>query len=557
MTTDTSDPLVHHIGADDAELKAGYRVGEYEIQAKIGEGGFGTVFKAVHPLIGKVAAVKVLSRQYSAQPEMVSRFVAEARAVNQIRHRHIIDIFSFGTLDDGRHYYVMEHLEGMPLEGYITTHGRLGLDEAIPILQAIAKALDAAHAKGIAHRDLKPDNVFLVITEEGTVEPKLLDFGIAKLLSDGKPQAHKTRTGAPMGTPQYMSPEQCRGKDVDHRTDIYAFGVMTYRMLAGQYPFSGNDYIDIMFQQVRATAAPLSSVVTDLPAQVDEAVAWMMKKDPAERPPNLVTAVRSLESAARAAGIQVPLTPAPSGVYAASPPSEPATPAQVSRLSSEPNSPALAGMLDVKALADSASLHDLGTNQAAGSARASIAPWTALIPRTRSKIAQLAVALMAVVLVGVTIGVLLSRGRDVRAGEPADPNASAAAGTPSEERAEERPGAEPIEAAPRDPEPLQPSRSVTVEIKGPPPGTEVYGPSGLLGVAPGKLQLVHGSEPLILTFKARQYQTRSEEVVPSQDLTLTIELERERRRNSTGSPNRPNEKNDQKSRDTIENPFDD
>src|SRR5215475_3576442 len=114
---------------------------------------------------------------------MVSRFVAEARAVNQIRHRNIIDIFSFGQLADGRHYYVMEYLDGEPLDGYLRAHGRMELDEALPILSAIARALDAAHAKGIAHRDLKPENIFLAHDADGGTFPKLLDFGIAKLLA--------------------------------------------------------------------------------------------------------------------------------------------------------------------------------------------------------------------------------------------------------------------------------------------------------------------------------------------------------------------------------------
>src|SRR5688572_22013295 len=152
----------------------GQQVGEYVIETKLGEGGFGTVFKAGHPLIGKLVAIKVLNRQYSAQPEMVSRFVAEARAVNQIRDRYIIDIFGFGQLEDGRHYYVMEFLDGLPLADYVDQQGRLALADALPILRSIARALDAAHGKGIAHRDLKPENIFLATESDGTLYPKLL-----------------------------------------------------------------------------------------------------------------------------------------------------------------------------------------------------------------------------------------------------------------------------------------------------------------------------------------------------------------------------------------------
>jgi serine/threonine protein kinase len=165
------------------ELSPGELIGEYQIDGKVGQGGFGIVYKAIHPLIGKQVAIKVLARRFSADPEMVSRFVAEARAVNQIRNRYIIDIFSFGQLDDGRHYYVMELIDGEALDAVIERSGHVELVDALPILRGIAKALDAAHAKGIAHRDLKPENVLLVRGEElggrEDVWPKLLDFGIA------------------------------------------------------------------------------------------------------------------------------------------------------------------------------------------------------------------------------------------------------------------------------------------------------------------------------------------------------------------------------------------
>src|SRR5262245_7804770 len=168
----------------DADLQPGTTVGEYQVEGKLGEGGFGAVYRAVHPLIGKAAAIKVLNRQYSSNPQMVSRFIAEARAVNQIRNRNIIDIFSFGAIDDGRQFFVMELLEGMPLDRYIKQKKHLAPEEVIPILRGVARALDAAHAAGIAHRDLKPENVFLIFEDDGEVFPKLLDFGIAKLLGD-------------------------------------------------------------------------------------------------------------------------------------------------------------------------------------------------------------------------------------------------------------------------------------------------------------------------------------------------------------------------------------
>ncbi|XXT22821.1 serine/threonine-protein kinase [Sorangium sp. So ce429] len=290
----------------DPDLAPGTPVGEYRIEAKIGVGGFGTVYRAMHPVIGKAAAIKVLSRQCSANPQLVSRFVAEARAVNQIRHRNIIDIFSFGALEDGRHYYVMELLEGMTLDAYRRKRGRLPPAEALPILVKIARALDAAHAAGIAHRDLKPENVFLVFDEDGAIFPKLLDFGIAKLLGESSTTAHKTRTGHLIGTPLYMSPEQCRGRNVDHRTDVYSFGILAHELLAGAPPFDGESAFDLLIKHTSEPAPPVSSVTTHLSPALDAPLLRMLEKDPESRPASLLEATAALVEAARGAGYDVP-----------------------------------------------------------------------------------------------------------------------------------------------------------------------------------------------------------------------------------------------------------
>jgi eukaryotic-like serine/threonine-protein kinase len=285
----TTEPSVE----PDLDLAPGMVVGEYRIDRKIGRGAFGSVYQASHPVIGKLVAIKTLARKYSVEPEMVNRFVTEARAVNQIRHRNIIDIFSFGTLPDGRAFYVMELLEGETLQARLARVGKLSLAEALPIFRAVARALDAAHAHGIAHRDLKPDNVYLALDADGT-QPKLLDFGIAKLLHE-RDSPHKTETGIAVGTAYYMSPEQCRGKDVDHRTDFYAFGVVAYQVLTGAMPIDAPDYLSLLMRQISVEPAPPSSRVPELPPAVDDAIAWLMRKEPAQRPPDLATAVRALE----------------------------------------------------------------------------------------------------------------------------------------------------------------------------------------------------------------------------------------------------------------------
>lgn len=307
----------------DRELAVGQGVGEYRIEGKLGQGGFGTVYRAVHPLIGKAAAVKVLSRQYSSNPQMVSRFIAEARAVNQIRHRNIIDIFAFGTLPDGRQYFVMELLDGMPLDRYLAERGRLAPAVAVAILRLVGRALDAAHASGIAHRDLKPENIFLTFDDDGKPFPKLLDFGIAKLSvaptgGGDAPAAAKTKTGTPMGTPYYMSPEQCRGRDVDHRTDVYAFGIMCHELLTGSLPFRGDNVIELLLQHTQSAPPAMSSVVPELPPALDAPVLRMLAKEPSERPSTVGAAVEELARAAHHAGFDVPL-PGVSGASSGGP----------------------------------------------------------------------------------------------------------------------------------------------------------------------------------------------------------------------------------------------
>ena len=281
----------------DATLPPSTQIGEYTVQEVIGKGGFGTVYRAVHPIIAKQAAIKVLCLRYSVDPQVVSRFIAEARAVNQIDHEHIIDIFAFGELPDGRRYYVMEYLEGVPLDAYLKQRGALPTQEVLSILGPLARALDATHACGIAHRDLKPANVYLTRREDRWF-PKLLDFGIAKLMSDWLPRGHETATGATIGTPHYMSPEQCRGDDVDHRTDHYAFGVMAFQMLTGRWPFDASTPAEIMVHHMATAPPALTSLVPALSGTVNDLILSLLAKKKEERPERLTPVVRAMFDAA-------------------------------------------------------------------------------------------------------------------------------------------------------------------------------------------------------------------------------------------------------------------
>ncbi|HET9992650.1 MAG TPA: serine/threonine-protein kinase, partial [Kofleriaceae bacterium] len=275
------------VSAAGPSLSENEHVAGYVIEARIGVGGFGEVYRARHPLIGREVAIKVLHAKYSADPEAVSRFVAEARAVNQISHPNIVEIFDFGKLSDGREFCVMELLEGATLRDLLRARTRLPLAEALPILVGIAEAVDAAHDAGIAHRDLKPDNVFILAG--GGV--KLIDFGLAKLTREL--DAPVTQTGSVFGTPLYMSPEQCRGKASDTRTDLYSFGVLVYQVLTGELPFSG-DALELALHHLNDQPSPPSKRHKEITRNVDQVVLALLAKDPADRPPSLVNATAAL-----------------------------------------------------------------------------------------------------------------------------------------------------------------------------------------------------------------------------------------------------------------------
>src|SRR5262245_23882324 len=220
--------------------------GEYRLRRKLGEGGFGAVYEAEHPVLKRRAAVKVLHQTAGRDSDAVQRFIAEAQAVNQIKNRYIIDVFSFGKLPDGRHFYVMDLLEGEPLDRFLEREKTCDVASTIQLLRPIAEALDAAHAAGIVHRDLKPQNIFLIWDTNGATVPKLLDFGMAKLLSESP--VH-TASGTPIGTPLYMSPEQARGDKVDGRSDVYSFGVLCHELLTGQMPINGESTVVVLVAQ--------------------------------------------------------------------------------------------------------------------------------------------------------------------------------------------------------------------------------------------------------------------------------------------------------------------
>jgi len=291
----------------------GEKLNNYRITGPLGEGGMGIVYRAEHDVIGRQAAIKVMRRELAANTEAVARFINEARAANAIRHRHIIEIFDAGVLQDGTPFLTMELLEGETLATRLHRLGRLPVGQALEFAIQSTSALVATHTRGIVHRDLKPDNIFIVPDDvDGAGEMvKILDFGIAKLhpTMGGMVQP---RAGTLIGTPIYMSPEQCRGSEgIDHRTDIYSLGLILYEALNGALPFSADSPGDVFSFHLRDTAPPLRNLHVDVPEVVDTIIARTMAKLPEERFVNAAELLIALRQAAQQVASAAPLPVAP------------------------------------------------------------------------------------------------------------------------------------------------------------------------------------------------------------------------------------------------------
>jgi serine/threonine-protein kinase len=277
--------------------------GRYQIVRRIGEGGMGAVYEAKHTLIGKRVAVKVLLEKFLTKSDFVARLLQEARHASSIGHENIVDVTDFGTTDDGRSFVVMEFLDGEALSQLVMREAPLPVERSLRIARQVASALGAAHAKGIYHRDVKPENVYLVRRGDADFV-KVVDFGISKAVKQGGqgdegPESYRlTHTGLLLGTPLYMSPEQARGdEDLDHRVDVWALGVMMYECLTGEVPFRANNYLGIISQVLTHTAVPPSKLRPELgiPDAVEAVVMRAMEKDRSRRYSAMSDLERDLE----------------------------------------------------------------------------------------------------------------------------------------------------------------------------------------------------------------------------------------------------------------------
>jgi serine/threonine-protein kinase len=260
--------------------------GKYRIVRLLGEGGMGAVYEGENTRIHRRVAIKVLHANVAEQGEAVARFEREAQAAGRIGSEHIVEVLDLGTLPSGDRYLVMEYLDGEGLGSRIKARGRLTAHELSPIAFQLMEGLASAHGAGIIHRDLKPDNVFLLRARGGKADfVKLLDFGISKFSAlSGDSGFSMTRTGAVMGTPYYMAPEQAKGsRDLDHRVDIYATGVILYEALTGQVPFNADTFNELLFKIVLEEPKPLEHVEPSIDRGFAAIVSKAMARDPAHR----------------------------------------------------------------------------------------------------------------------------------------------------------------------------------------------------------------------------------------------------------------------------------
>ena len=275
--------------------------GRFLVRRRLGQGGMATVYECEQQPLGRRVAVKILRDKVRTDPEMVKRFLLEARAMSRLSSPHAIQVYEFDKVADGAFFLVMEYLDGVSLREHLERVERLSVDETVRILRAVGEALADAHAKGIVHRDMKPDNVFLVRTEAHPAFVKVLDFGIAR--APALVTTNLTELGELLGTPAYMSPEMVLGQVVDARADIFAVGVMMYEMLAGVRPFKETDAFELMHALLQKMPDTIRAVVPnlELPRPLHQLMWRCLAKDRGERPRDGAAFVADLDAALRRA----------------------------------------------------------------------------------------------------------------------------------------------------------------------------------------------------------------------------------------------------------------
>jgi eukaryotic-like serine/threonine-protein kinase len=418
-------------------------VGAYRVIEQIGEGGMGAVYVAEHTLLGRRAAIKVLHPMFSSRPDIVERFFNEARAIASIADPGIVQVFDFG-FHEGTAYIVMEHLVGETLLARVRRQRRLPEADVLRLARQIALSLHAAHVRGVVHRDLKPENVFIVADPEavGGERTKILDFGIAKLID--APDHQHTQTGLMLGTPTYMSPEQCRGAgEIDHRADVYSLGCVLFRCLCGRLPFEARGSGDLIAMHLREPPPRPSSIV-QLRPELDEIVLRCLAKHPDDRYSSMFDLATELDQLLRSItsppGLHISaLTPLPpSAPLPLTPPTDP-------QIILEPTQPPIPTTLSSAAAQTSPSL-------------------------TRMRWAVIAAVALALVGLGVGTMIATTRGKvavDDQAATVVTPTVQPRAATPTPEPAPSPPPAPPPQPT-LSPQPVPPLPAPPLQAVAPP-----------------------------------------------------------------------------------------
>jgi serine/threonine-protein kinase len=290
-----SDPLAGRVLDD-----------KYRLDSRLGEGGMGTVYRATHLLIDRPVAVKVLHQRFVEDEAAQERFRREARAAGRLRHTNAVTVTDFGRTTDGCVYIVMELLEGRNLRELLAFESPLESGRAVTLMLQVAAAVEAAHESGVIHRDLKPANIFIVQPKNAPPLVKVLDFGIAKLAADSGNDSEQhalTLTGVMIGTPRYMSPEQCDGAHLTPAADVYSLGIILYEMLTGATPFTGASPLAVALQHSSKPPRRPTELVANIPPELERVVLHALEKNPLNRPPDAAAFRNELLAAAKLAGI--------------------------------------------------------------------------------------------------------------------------------------------------------------------------------------------------------------------------------------------------------------
>ncbi len=423
-------------------------VGKYRLLDVLGEGGMGIVYLAEHELIEKSVALKVLRREYSGKPELVQRFKQEAISASRIKHPNVLDVFDFGQLENGCFFLAMEYLQGHDLAAELASNTTVEPVRAVRLALQMCRALGAAHARGVVHRDMKPENIFLHTTEDGDEIVKIVDFGIAQLRGredkkiEEMPRRRLTRTGVIFGTPEYMSPEQAAGRAADLRVDVYAMGVILYEMFTGAVPFTGESFMAVLSAHLTNPVTPLRTWVPDLAisSDLEAAVMVALSKNPDERYQSMSEFGQALHHTpeGRLAAPLAALLPIPKVTHNTFRPARgPATSTSPQFATSAPNSSPRIG-IDARSIATLVGVAEAnGEGEANSSAQPDLA---AARPKLRRMTFSMAAALL---LLAAAAGawVKVSQGQAAKPGgisattvssnSPAPAVSAAAAGTPA------------------------------------------------------------------------------------------------------------------------------